>query len=96
MHQFQLELWGCLKALLIDFTRIDGKKRVALRDNILIDSITQHTGGQKGIVGRMGLPKHGLLIRRVGRGIKPQDAHSHHPEAALNHKMYMVTIQRLP
>jgi len=40
LHQVQLELWGCLKALIIDFVRIDGKKRVVLRDNTLIGPIT--------------------------------------------------------
>jgi hypothetical protein len=86
-------LWGYLKALLIDFARIDGIKRVVLRDNTLIGPITQQTGGQKGIVGPMGLPKYYVLTRRVGRGLKPQDAH---PGAALNYKMYKVTIQRSP
>jgi len=96
VHQVQLELWGSLKALLIDFARTDGKKRVALRDNTFVGPVIQQTRGQKGFVGRMGLRKQCFLTRGVGRGLKPQDVHSHYPEAALNLKMYIVTIQRPP
>jgi hypothetical protein len=85
-----------LKALLIDFSRIDGKKRVELRDNTLVDPIIKQTRGQKGIVGQMELRKQCVLTRRVGRGFKPQDVHSHHPEAALKLKMYIAIIQMPP
>ena len=94
MHQVELELWSSLKALLINFARIDGKKRVALRDSTLVGPIVQNMWGQKGFVWRMGLRKQCILTLRVGRGLKPPDVHSHNPEAALNLNMYIVTIRR--
>lgn len=43
----------------------------------------------------MGLRNQCVLTRGVGRSLKPQDVHGHHPEAALYRKMYVVTIQNV-
>ena len=56
--------------------------------------IGRQTPGQKSIVGWMRLRKQCVLTRSVGRGLKPQDVHSHHPEAASNLQAYIVTIQK--
>jgi hypothetical protein len=51
-----------LKALLIDFARTDGEKRVALRDNTLVDSITSQIRKKKGIGGGWSIGSDAFLL----------------------------------